>query len=55
MERLPEEDRDEFIRNHKEMLEKALAEGDRINFKVFDIDAVIEKERMMIRTLYKRD
>ncbi|CDW79531.1 UNKNOWN [Stylonychia lemnae] len=55
IERLPDTDRDQFMMNHQEMLEKAMADGDYIDFKVFDIDLLLEKQRELVKNLQLRD
>ena len=38
VERLPAQDRDEYIKNHQKVLELAMEEVEYIDFKKFDID-----------------
>ena len=56
LERLPAQDRDSFMANNQALLEKAMSmDSDFIDFKLFDIDLIIEKQREMVRQLYRRD
>eukprot|EP00347_Sterkiella_histriomuscorum_P024569 403330661 len=55
VERLPNKDRDLFMASHQQLLEKSLMDTELINFKVYDIDLLIEKQREMVRNLHQRD
>ena len=55
LERLPYEDKEEFMKTHQSMLRETMYDPDIIDFKLIDIDAVLDKERTLVRTLYKRD
>ncbi len=55
MERLPDCEREEFLKNHETMIQTAMQEPEFINFQLFDLDAMIDTQKTLTSFLWNRD
>lgn len=55
LERLPQADREQYTENNKNLLQNGMQEPQLIDFTVFDIDAIVDQQRALVRSLQHRD
>ena len=51
LERLPQADREQYTENNKNLLQNGMQEPQLIDFTVFDIDAIVDQQRALVRSL----